>query len=73
MVSARGVQIGNIGREQAQWLAPHIDLGNHCAAVILDGGETSRGLFGVTLLVSLDASEPPDVAKFERDREDFFD
>lgn len=72
VISARGIQIGNIARQQAEWLSEHIELGNHCSAVILDGGESESGHFGVSLLVSLDADQPPDIAKFEQSRDEEF-
>jgi hypothetical protein len=70
VLSSRGIQIGNIPRDEAEWLAEHLDSGEHCAAVVLDGGQADGGLFGICLLVSTDPEAPPDVKQF-REREEW--
>lgn len=50
VLSARGVQIGNIGRVDA-WIAERIDAGRQVSATIQSIGKGERGLLGVVLSV----------------------
>jgi hypothetical protein len=52
VISARGVQIGNIGREAAEWMAQRLDRETWLEARIDSVGAGDRGLLGVVLLVS---------------------
>jgi len=59
VISRRGVQIGNIGRDDAEWMAERIDKGRPVAAAIKGINEGGRGLAGVVLLVSTDEEGLP--------------
>lgn len=54
VLSARGIQIGNAGREQAKWLSKRIAEGKRVEARIASIGESSSGLLGATLKVSVE-------------------
>jgi hypothetical protein len=53
VMSARGVQIGNIARADG-WIAERLDRGASLRAEILSINEARPGLFGVVLDVSTD-------------------
>lgn len=51
VVSARGVQVGNIGRENADWIAARIEQGGWIEGVINSIGHGETGLLGCVLTV----------------------
>lgn len=63
VVSARGVQIGNISRQAAEWMAERLDRGGHLLARI----HAIRGekMLGVVLLVTTEAELPETDFDFE--------
>lgn len=65
VISARGIQVGNIARKHAEWLAEMIDSGGYCEALILGGGPARNGLIGIRLLLSIDEDNPPSVRRFD--------
>lgn len=58
VLSSRGVQIGNIGRDNAEWIAERMDNGGHVSAVIDGIADGGAGLLGVVLTLSTDDQNP---------------
>jgi hypothetical protein len=58
VVSARGVQVGNVGRENAEWIAARMDKGGDVSATIESVGVGDTGLLGAVLSVSTEAQDP---------------
>jgi hypothetical protein len=58
VISARGVQIGNIARDGAQWMAERMDRGHPVTATIDSIGRGEGWNLGVVLSVSTDYDQP---------------
>lgn len=59
VISARGVQIGNVARDAAEWMAERLDKGRPLAAVIDGIGRSDSRMLGVVLGVSTDSPADP--------------
>lgn len=59
VISMRGVQIGNIGRDNAEWIAERMDRGGSIAATIDQIGTAANGQLGVILTLSTDDAPEP--------------